>query len=488
MVIFGAGGDLTKRLLFPTLCHMGEAGMLDDSFTVLGVAGHDYGDESFRNYLLEGIGSHIHGAGAIAIAKKLASKMHYIKGRFENPQVYQDLVAQLTKLNDQGVATANYLFYMACPPGSFLPITKMLNQQGLLDESSGFFRRVVYEKPFGHDLPSAIALNYELSQLLSEQQIYRMDHFLGKETVQNLIAFRFANGIFEHLWNHNFIDHVQITVAETLGIGQRGGFYDQAGAMKDMVPNHCFQLLSLIAMEPPVSLLSGYVRDEKSKVLKSIRPLTPGPDSLVRAQYVEGTIAGQKVNAYLAEDKVPPTSRTETYVAMKLMIDNWRWVGVPFYIRTGKRLKNRVSEIVIQFKRPPVAMFHETQIEELSPNQLIIRLQPKEGIRLKLGAKVPGPRMRIGDVELHFGYRDYFSLKPRTGYETLLYDCMIGDSTLYQRADMVEASWRVVEPILESWSNDKSNPIPTYESGSDGPKEAAKILVDGHEWRDIGDK
>lgn len=491
MVIFGAGGELTRRLLLPTICHLGGDGLLSGNFNVVGVAGHDYDDESFRDYIIHGIEEQVKRPDAIQYGKSLAQKIHYVKGRFEDETLFPRLKERLRDMAKNEHASVNYIFYLATPPSTFLPIIQALHDSGLVDEkNANGFRRVIIEKPFGHDLESAIELNKSIATLLSERQIFRIDHYLGKETVQNLLAFRFANGIFEPIWNHHYIDHVQITVAESSGVGLRGGYYDQAGAMRDMVPNHAFQLLSLIAMEPPISFESQAVRDEKAKLLRSIVCFSPEDvlTSVIRAQYGPGEVDSHHAVGYLEEERVPQTSVTETYVAMKLMIDNWRWAGVPFYIRTGKRLKRRVTEIAINFKKAPSIMFQKTQTSDLSSNLLVLHIQPEEGISLRFGAKVPGPRVRIGDVNMRFQYRDYFGLRPGTGYETLLYDCMQGDSTLYQRADMVESGWRVVQPILDVWGALKTRYIAPYESGSFGPIEAERLLErDGRSWRKLTD-
>jgi glucose-6-phosphate 1-dehydrogenase len=481
VVIFGAGGDLTSRLLLPTLCHLGDDGLLPENFNVIGVAGHDYDDQSFRDYALNDIKTDY--------AHILAPKLHYVKGRFEQEQTFQDLKVRLDNLRLEKKASANYIFYLATPPQTFLVLIKNLYNLGLFDESEGF-RRVIIEKPFGHDLESAIILNRAILELINEHQVFRIDHYLGKETVQNLLAFRFANGIFEPIWNHHYIDHVQITVAESLGVGLRGNYYDEAGALRDMIPNHAFQLLSLIAMEPPISFGSTAVRDEKAKLLRSIKYLSPEEvlTETVRAHYSAGTINNNHVVAYRDEPKVDAQSMTETYVAMKLLINNWRWAEVPFYIRTGKRLKRRMSEIAIEFKKAPSRMFEKTHTQELSSNVLVLHLQPEEGISLRFGAKIPGPGVSIGDVNMSFAYKDYFGLRAGTGYETLLYDCMMGDQTLYQRADMVESGWRVVQPILDLWSALKLDPFPSYKAGSEGPKEADSLLEkDGRMWRPMAE-
>lgn len=485
MVIFGAGGELTRRLLLPTICHLGKDELLSDNFNVVGVAGHDYDDDSFRKYLLHDIADKVNDKKAATYGQNLSHRVHYVKGRFENHETFTLLKNRLLDMARTEGASTNYIFYLATPPNTFFTVIKALHDEGLLSEADGSFRRVIIEKPFGHDLESAIELNRSISLLLKEHQIFRIDHYLGKETVQNLLAFRFANGIFEPIWNHHYIDHVQITVAEDAGVGLRGNYYDHAGALRDMIPNHAFQLLSLIAMEPPISFESRAVRDEKAKLLRSIVCFSAEDvlTKVVRAQYARTDFDGHVVKAYRDEERVAKDSVTETYVALKIMIDNWRFSGVPFYIRTGKRLKKRVTEIAIQFKKAPSIMFEKTQRTNLSPNLLVLHIQPEEGISLRFGAKVPGPIVRIGDVNMSFHYRDYFGLKPGTGYETLLYDCMLGDQTLYQRADMVETSWRIVQPILDVWGALKTKTIATYDAGSDGPSEANRLLEkNGHAW------
>lgn len=490
MVIFGAGGELTRRLLWPTICHLGGDDLLSTNFRVVGVAGHNYDDESFRAYLSQDIAENVRHEDCRIFGEKLANSVHYVKGRFEEPDTFERLKQRLADMARDEGASKNYIFYLATPPTTFFPIIKALHEVGLFNEEEGNFRRVIIEKPFGHDLESAIDLNRSISELLSESQIFRIDHYLGKETVQNLLAFRFANGIFEPIWNHHYIDHVQITVAESSGIGQRGNYYDNAGALRDMIPNHAFQLLSLIAMEAPISFESRAVRDEKAKLLRSIVCFSPEDvfTRVVRAQYGAGEFGGKLVDAYLSEPNVAKTSVTETYVAMKLLVNNWRWADVPFYIRTGKRLKRRMTEIAIQFKKAPSIMFQKTQAPDLSANLLVLHIQPEEGISLRFGAKVPGPVVRIGDVNMRFQYKDYFGLKPGTGYETLLYDCMMGDATLYQRADMVESGWRVVQPILDVWNALRPKSIPSYEAGSLGPAEADRLLSrDGRTWRNLSE-
>ncbi|HHT9111468.1 MAG TPA: glucose-6-phosphate dehydrogenase, partial [Candidatus Brocadiaceae bacterium] len=380
----------------------------------------------------------------------------------------------------------NYLYYLATAPDLFAHVIQQIGATGLAQEENGHWRRVIIEKPFGRDVVSARSLNNEIRKVLNESQIYRIDHYLGKETVQNIMVFRFANGIFEPIWNHRYIDHVQITVAEDIGVGQRGGYYDQAGALRDMVPNHMFQLLTLTAMEPPISFEADAVRDEQVKILRAIQSLSPEEvlRFTVRGQYGDGETKGQRVPAYRLEPSVPPDSLTETFVALKLYIDNWRWANVPFYLRTGKRLPCRVTEIAIQFKSAPFVLFRKTSVEHLKPNLLVLHIQPDEGISLNFGAKIPGPVVHLGTVDMEFKYEDYFGRTPSTGHERLLYDCMLGDATLFQRADMVEASWGVVSTIQDVWKALTERKFPNYEAGVWGPKEANDLIErDGREWR-----
>src|SRR6185295_10393009 len=361
-----------------------------------------------------------------------------------------------------------------------------LASSGLLAQSDGRWRRLVIEKPFGRDVESARALNRTLTQHVGEDQIYRIDHYLGKETVQNIMAFRFANGIFEPIWNRRYIDHVQITVAESVGVESRGAYYEEAGALRDMLANHMFTILALVGMEPPISFASNAVRDERMKVLQAIHPLTDESvlRDAVRGQYREGVSGGERVPAYRAEARVSPTSNTETFVALKLTLDNWRFADVPFYLRTGKRLPRRVTEVAIQFKRAPFILFRETPVENLNPNLLVLNIQPDEGISLRFDGKVPGPSLKLGTVRMAFQYADYFGARPATGYETLLYDAMTGDSTLFLRSDMVEAGWQAVQPILDVWGALAPRSFPNYDAGSWGPKEANDLIErDGRKWR-----
>jgi len=476
LVIFGATGDLTKRLLLPALRNLRRDGLLPDDFKLVGIASRDIGDEGFRAHLKKAMADFKAGDGDGDVEWFL-QRAHYLSGKFEDPATF----AAVAKHVD-----GNALFYLATPPSEFSIIIKQLGAAGLVKEDKDHWRRVIIEKPFGHDLPSAIALNKEILGVLQENQIFRIDHYLGKQTVQNIMVFRFANGFVEPLWGRDHIDHVQITVAETVGVETRGRFYDSTGALRDMVPNHLFQLVSLIAMEPPARFDAEALRSEKAKVLDSVQRFTPysARGSVVRAQYAAGTVGGKEVVAYKESPDVPKDSRTETYVAMKLMIDNWRWAGVPFYVRTGKSLAARKTDINIRFKQAPLTLFRDTPVDSLPPNDLTIRIQPDEGVSLRFGVKVPEPQMRIEGVDLKFNYADAFKVAPSTGYETLIYDCMVGDATLFQRADNIEAGWRIVQPILDVWAADKTSVIPGYQAGSSGPEEADNLLSrDGRSWR-----
>ena len=417
----------------------------------------------------------------------VAPALFYLAGDFEDPATYRQLADRLAELSHGTGRDA--VFYLATAPRFFGRIVERLAAAGLTreGEGGGGHRRVVVEKPFGADLASAQSLNRQILAVLDESQIYRMDHFLGKETVQNIMALRFGNGIFEPLWNRSHVDHVQITAAETVGVEGRGRFYEQAGALRDMVPNHMFQLLAMTAMEAPNSFSADAVRAEKAKVIEAIRDLTPeqAARASVRGQYGAGTAAGKPVRAYGEEPDVAPGSRTETYVALKLMVDSWRWAGVPFYLRTGKAMRTRRTEIAIQFKRVPCALFRERPGRAaLAPNLLVLHVQPDEGVSLRFEAKVPGPTVRLSPVDMDFRYADYFNAAPSTGYETLLYDCLIGDATLFQRADNIEAGWRAVQPFLDAWRDTKPDDVHGYEAGGWGPDAADALPArDGRRWR-----
>jgi glucose-6-phosphate 1-dehydrogenase len=486
MVIFGATGDLTKRKLIPALYNLSASGLLPEQFAVIGVSRAEMTEDEFRRQMAEDLKQFATGEVDPARLDWLIRRLHYITGDLGDPGTYHLLRERLAHVDKEFGTGRSALFYMAIPPSAFGEVVQRLGATGLTNEEEGFWRRVIVEKPFGHDLESARALNREIRGVLSEPQIYRIDHYLGKETVQNIMAFRFANGIFEPIWNRRYINHVQITVAETVGVEGRGGYYEEAGALRDMVQNHMFQLLAFTAMEPPISFAADVVRDERVKVLSAIRPLSHEDvlHQAVRGQYGEGVIEGERVPAYRAEKSVAPESPVETYVALQLFIDNWRWADVPFYLRTGKRLPKRVTEIAIQFKRAPIMMFRETPVESLNPNLLVIRIQPDEGISLRFEGKVPGPVMRLGTVKMEFEYADYFGNAPHTGYETLLYDCMTGDSTLFHRSDMVEAGWSVVMPILDVWKALAPRNFPNYAANSWGPKEADELIQrSGCRWK-----
>jgi glucose-6-phosphate 1-dehydrogenase len=489
LVIFGAAGDLTKRLLIPALYNLRRSKLLPDAFAVIGVARSNKEDDAFRRDLFSSLCEFSGGKVEDGDWKWLAERLSYFQAEFGDPATYQRLAQHLSKMDAVRHTDGNYLFYLATPPQLFAPIVQHLGEAGLVSEKQGHWRRVIIEKPFGTDLPSAQKLNHQILSALSEEQVYRIDHYLGKETVQNIMVFRFANGIFEPLWNRNHIDHVQITVAETVGVETRGKFYEQTGAMRDMIPNHLFQLLTLVAMEPPTCFAAESVRSEKSKVLDAVHCF--GRDdalrNVVRGQYGAGLVAGKKVAPYRLSPDVARDSTTETYVALKLMIDSWRWAGVPFYLRTGKSLSERRTEVVIQFNQAPLALFRDTPVERLTPNDLILHIQPEEGVTLRFGAKIPGPVVRMGGVEMRFDYQDYFNIARSTGYETLIYDCMIGDATLFKRADDIEAGWRIVQPVLDAWAADRAAEPAEYPAGSSGPNEADALLTrDGRHWRALG--
>jgi glucose-6-phosphate 1-dehydrogenase len=491
MVLFGAAGDLTKRLVVPALYNLVAARRLPDGFRLLGVDLVVKTTDQWRDDLtraLEAFAAKDGEPPADGIDRTawqwLASRMTYQQGDLTDPASYQRIGARLAAIETAEPTEGNRLFYLAIADRFFGPVVDQLGAAGLAAESGAAWRRVIVEKPFGHDLASARALNARLLRTLDERQIYRMDHFLGKETVQNIMVLRFGNGLFEPLWNRDHIEHVQITAAETVGVERRGKFYEQTGALRDMVPNHVFQLLAMTAMEPPVSFDAEDIRAKKAEIFKAVHPLAMG--DVVRGQYDAGAIAGAAVRAYRAEDNVARDSTVETYAAMRLMIDNWRWAGVPFYLRTGKRLTMRSTQIAIRFKRAPHALFRETAVDELDADWLILRVQPDESIRLRFNAKRPGPAMALESVAMEFKYKDYFKQAPAVGYETLIYDCLIGDATLFQRADQVEAAWALVEPVLKGWANTNPRHFPNYGAGSEGPSAANDLLArDGRSWRRI---
>ncbi|MEY4966677.1 MAG: hypothetical protein RL274_2260 [Pseudomonadota bacterium] len=486
IVIFGANGDLTKRLIVPALYNLARTGLLPSRLALVGIGHNDKTSEQWRDGLrefLEQVLAKTEQAIDESLWKAVSQSMTFLKGDFEKPETYKALDGLLGKIDKDLGLDGNVLFYLATADRFFAPIAGKLGEAGLVKDDKGF-RRVIVEKPFGHDLQSARDLNAYLLKYLKEDQIYRIDHFLGKETVQNIMALRFANGLFEPIWNRDRIDHIQITVAESIGIEGRGNFYEKTGALRDMVPNHLFQLVAMTAMEPPVSFDAEDIRAKKAELFKAMHTLAL--TDVVRGQYDAGTVQGEPVSAYRREPNVAPDSNIETYVAMRLKIDNWRWAGVPFYLRTGKRLNIRSSEIAIRFKQAPHALFRDTPVEELDADWLILRIQPDEGIRLRFNAKRPGPAMTLESVSMRFNYKDYFHQAPAVGYETLIYDCLIGDATLFQRADQVEAAWALVEPVLKGWQNTNPRHFPNYAAGSEGPSAANDLLAkDGRSWRDI---
>ena len=488
LVIFGAAGDLTSRKLIPALYNLGKSGHLPKDFAVIGFAVDDLTVDQFREKVSKDIQQFAPEPIDKALCDWLMERLYYLQGDFRDAARFETLKALLAELDARHHTPGNYFYYLATAPQFFAEIVHQLGDAGLTKEEPAKWRRVVIEKPFGSDLESAKALNCDIAKVLTEKQIYRIDHYLGKETVQNILVFRFSNGIFEPVWNRRYIDHVQITVAEELGVERRGGYYDRAGALRDMVPNHILQLVTLTSMEPPISFAADAVRDEQAKILHAIQPSTP-EDVLTRAvrgQYAEGMEDGKLVPGYRQEPFVSAESHTETFVALKLMIDNWRWADVPFYIRTGKRMPKRLTEIAIQFRRAPFVLFRDTPVEKLSHNLLVMHIQPDEGISLRFGAKVPGPTVHVGSVNMDFKYVDYFGSEPSTGYERLLYDGMIGDATLFQRADMVEAGWNIVSPVIDVWKALPARSFPNYKAGSWGPREADELLRrDGRRWRDI---
>ena len=486
-VIFGVTGDLAHRLVIPALYNLAANDLLPENFCIVGIARKGMSSEELTDSLTKGLHQFATRKVDDALAKRLLACVTCIEADPKDPASFDRLRDQLDKIEAARKTGGNRLFYLATPPTGFLPISKELGRTGMLTEN-GAWRRLVVEKPFGTDLASAKALNGELLKLIDEHQIYRIDHYLGKETVQNILVLRFANGMFEPIWNRNHIDHIQITVDEKLGVGHRGNFYDQTGALRDMVPNHLFQLLSLVAMEPPAKFDAHSVRTEKAEVLAAIQTQSEEEAlrNSVRGQYRAGKIGDTEIDDYRKTTDVKPGSNTETYAALKLTIDNWRWAGVPFYLRTGKALGVKRTEIAIKFKQAPFAMFRETPVDRLSQNFLIISTEPTEGIALQFNTKVPGPAISIDGVEMKFRYKDYFQAEPSTGYETLIYDCMIGDNILFQRADSVEAGWQAVQPFLDAWKKAGGKGLKIYEPGSEGPEEANDLLErDGKNWRKL---
>jgi glucose-6-phosphate 1-dehydrogenase len=505
LVIFGASGDLTRRKLLPAVYHLARNQRLPPRFAVIGVGRTQMDDDVFRSQFRDSLREFAKVGGDDEVASSLARRIYYISGELDDPGLYERVKARLTEIDGaEGV-----LHYLAIPPGVYESVIKRLGEAGLSSAEAPAWRRVIIEKPFGTDLASARALNTVVHEHFDEDQVFRIDHYLGKETVQNLLVFRFANGMYEPVWNRRYIDHVQITAAETVGVERRAAYYEGAGALRDMVQNHMMQLLALVAMEPPTAFSAESVRDRKMDALVSVQPLVEnGGDrrlregggsrnlkkdggsrtlsSVVRAQYSSGWVAGETVEAYRREPGVAPDSTTETFVALKLQLDSWRWAGVPFYIRTGKRLPKRTTEIAIQFRRPPLQIFKRASPSSVAPNLLIVNVQPDEGISVRFEAKLPGTRMQLAPVMMNFRYGTAFGGPVPEAYETLLLDAMLGDPTLFARHDFVEASWALITPLHEAWRQEGARAIPQYEAGEWGPSEADELMSrDGRRWRTL---
>jgi glucose-6-phosphate 1-dehydrogenase len=482
LVIFGGTGDLAHRKLLPAVYNLAHEGALPERFNLIAVSRSDIPHGDYRAMARESIVQHSRRPPDEKVLDKLLERVRYVPGTFDDDSVFKRVEEELKEFDDEAGIVFNRVFYLSTAPAFFPVIVGKVGENGL-DHVEGAEVRVVIEKPFGTRLQEALELNRQVLSVLYESQVFRIDHYLGKETVQNMLAFRFANGLFEPIWNRNFIDYVQITASEDLGIGRRAGYYDSAGALRDLVQNHMLQLLTLLCMEPPVTFDADEVRDEKVKVLQAIRP--PRPDEVVRAQFTAGMAEGKEAVGYLEEEGVPPDSRTETYVALRLEVDNWRWAGVPIYLRTGKRLARKVTEIAVTLKPVPHLAFEQQGSVGVQPNQLVMTMQPNEGVSLSLGAKIPGTRMRIRPVNMEFLYGTAFLSQSPEAYERLIMDAMRGDATLFTRDDEVEAQWRIIDPILENWSSDSDGPLPTYAAGSPGPDEANSLLTSGQHWRAI---
>ena len=484
VILFGASGDLAKRKVIPAMFDLAQHNSLGERYAIIGFARTQMTDESFRTTIGEAAKT-ISEVGPIEPAKwnEFSSNLYYSAGEYGNPDSYTQLAKRLAEIDKEKNLGGNRLFYLSTPPEVYPDIVAQLGRAGLARPANpNSWVRIIIEKPFGRDLASAKELNKIVLNVFEEKQVYRIDHYLGKDTVQNLLVLRFGNGIFEPLWNRNYVDHVQITASETLGVERRGGFYETAGALRDMIQSHVMQLTSLMAVEPPASFDATAVRNEKLKILQSIRPynLEMVAQSVVRGQYAPGNANGNKLAGYRDEPGVNPKSRTETFVAMRVLIDNWRWAGVPFYLRTGKRLAKRTTEIMIQFRCAPHLVFRDRNIE---PNRLVLNIQPDEGISVSFGAKRPGTEMSIGNVTMNFSYREAFGGTSRSAYATLVNDCLRGDATLFDRGDSVEAAWSIVDPILDVWSAARTGTVPTYAAGTWGPKESDQLLErDGRQW------
>lgn len=489
LVIFGATGDLTHRKLVPALYNLLQDEYLPSNFAVFGAARSELTDEQFRASMYESVKKHSRRTLDEKVWERFSKNLFYQQVDASSDVGFRRLRERLEALSAGGKESYNYLYYLAVAPSVFGPTAARLKEVGLVESPRGGARntRLIVEKPFGHDLPSALELNNTLTKSFAEEQIFRIDHYLGKETVQNILVFRFANGIFENVWNRNYIDHIQLSWAEDIGVGSRAGYFDKSGLLRDIVQNHLLQVLALLCIEPPNSLSdANSIRNEKVKVLSSFRRFSPEDvaNYTVRAQYSAGTIDGGLVKGYLEEKDIAVSSKTETFTALKLEIDNWRWAGVPIYVRAGKRLPKRITEISIYFKKPPESMFRGRQVGELEQNVLAIQVQPNEGISLKISSKPPGPRMRVRPVVMDFTYGDSFGVASADAYERLLLDAMKGDATLFIRNDEIEQAWDLLDPVLNRWQEDKAFPVDTYEAGTWGPSSAARLLKpSGHRWR-----
>jgi glucose-6-phosphate 1-dehydrogenase len=488
LVIFGATGDLNKRKLIPALYHLHLNRRLPEGLLIVGSARSAVSDDDFRRQMREAVeGFSRGGIGNDIEWSRFAELLHYIPANYREPESYLRLKDRLYKLEREHRTEGKRVLYLAIPPDQYAPVARQIAISGLAGrhQETGGWTRLVVEKPFGTDLETARQLNRELHEFFDESQIYRIDHYLGKETVQNILVFRFGNAVFEPIWNRRYVDYVQITAAETVGVESRGGYYEQAGALRDMFQNHLLQLVCMTAMEPPAFFAAGAVHDEKAKVLHAIRPITP--EEAVRGQYGPGEINGKPVPGYRQEGGVDAGSTTETYAALKLWIDNWRWQGVPFYLRSGKRLEKRVTEIAIHFKKPPLSFFQScAAVDGLGSNVLVMRIQPDEGVSLTFEVKPPGPEVCVNSLSLDFDYEVAFGAAPPEAYETLLLDALRGDSTLFTRQDWVELAWSLLTPVIDAWHKTRSDFIPLYPAGTWGPKEAdAFIEKDGHHWRKL---
>ena len=488
LTIFGASGDLTKRKLIPALYNLALENRLPERFAVVGYARSEMSHEVFRDKMREAISEFSRTGLNESVWRQFASTLYYVNGGYEDAEGYEKLKDLIEGFDHGARVLPVRLFYLATPPELYGAVVQKISAAGLApkDSEGAPEARAIIEKPFGTDLQTARDLNRRVHEALDEKQVYRIDHYLGKETVQNIMVFRFANAVFEPIWNRRYIDHVQITAAETVGVENRGGYYEKAGVVRDMFQNHLLQLLCLIGMEPPVAFSAFAVRDEKVKLLRAIRPISPDDvfGNAVRGQYAAGKIAGKEVPAYRQEHGVAKDSSTPTFAAIKFSIDNWRWESVPFYLRSGKRLAKRVTEIAIQFKRPPLLLFKACAVEDVNPNVLVIRIQPDEGVSLTFEVKPPGPDICVSALSLDFKYEHAFGSSPPEAYETLLEDCIEGDSTLFTRHDEVELSWSLIDPIIQAWDRRKPTDFPSYEAGSWGPKQAEDFLtVDGRHWR-----